>query len=581
MLLRAAVTMSSDHVSSTFHYFGEHDDYHRPAKRRRMNTNPLARVGSYANPIDLDSDDINDDVQNDQPVSQNADPDARQHPYVPVRSVETVEVPDTPRYASPVETLHHARDEEKDVWSVERVLDSVRDIFPDICPNFLHQQREIHSIDFPNGQLLMEAIVNRVTEMTNYPRKTKTKPKVSTEPHPIAWGQPPWRGNAQMPGTYCQAAKIILSQELPHVNQAAIFEKLVSERSMYKVYTTFADPDRAEENRTSILKSNRRPPTQAAAQTFARALVLQAYHGKTLGQELEAAKLFSQKREIAFRAQKEHASREAQNEALATANGEMTECACCFTATPLNRVAVCDSQASTSHTFCYECTKKNAETAIGNGNCDPQCMDMSGCKASFAIEQLRLCLPVKTLSLILKRQQLSEVKKAIPDIVECPFCDYMASCAPLEDDREFRCDNPECGLVSCRICREKTHIPLNCQEAKNQEKKLDHRHAVEEAMSEALVRTCNQCQNRFIKEDGCNKMRCTKCQNTQCYVCGENTTNYAHFGVGKCPVHDDYGVSVRHDEEVKKAEEAAKAKIRAQNVDIDEDDLTVKVSAEV
>jgi TRIAD3 protein (E3 ubiquitin-protein ligase RNF216) len=43
--------------------------------------------------------------------------------------------------------------------------------------------------------------------------------------------------------------------------------------------------------------------------------------------------------------------------------------------------------------------------------------------------------------------------------------------------------------VSCRLCREKSHIPLTCQEYAK-ENRLSVRHTVEEAMTEALVRKC-------------------------------------------------------------------------------------------
>jgi TRIAD3 protein (E3 ubiquitin-protein ligase RNF216) len=38
--------------------------------------------------------------------------------------------------------------------------------------------------------------------------------------------------------------------------------------------------------------------------------------------------------------------------------------------------------------------------------------------------------------------------------------------------------------------------------------RLDKRHAVEEAMSEALVRNCPKCAKPFIKEEGYVAMRC-------------------------------------------------------------------------
>ena len=76
------------------------------------------------------------------------------------------------------------------------------------------------------------------------------------------------------------------------------------------------------------------------------------------------------------------------------------------------------------------------------------------------------------------------------------------------------------------------------------EHKLTAKHVVEEAMTKALVRTCNKCNTPFLKEEGCNKMTCT-CGNFQCYVCSSDVVDYTHFdqtgdGSGKgCPLYGD------------------------------------------
>src|SRR5208282_1462883 len=110
--------------------------------------------------------------------------------------------------------------------------------------------------------------------------------------------------------------------------------------------------------------------------------------------------------------------------------------------------------------------------------------------------------------------------------------------AIMEDptDRIFECLN--CGNYSCRYCHVKSHHPMSCESNTfimvpliteyQAESKLSAKHAVEEAMTDALVRKCNKCEKRFLKEDGCNKMRCS-CGNQQCYVCSANVIDYNHF----------------------------------------------------
>ena len=71
------------------------------------------------------------------------------------------------------------------------------------------------------------------------------------------------------------------------------------------------------------------------------------------------------------------------------------------------------------------------------------------------------------------------------------------------------------------------HVPLKCDEVM----KTDHaRRHLEEKMTEALVRTCYQCQKPFFKEEGCNKMTCV-CGASMCYLCSTplKKGDYTHF----------------------------------------------------
>src|SRR5271169_4419737 len=76
------------------------------------------------------------------------------------------------------------------------------------------------------------------------------------------------------------------------------------------------------------------------------------------------------------------------------------------------------------------------------------------------------------------------------------------------------------------------------------EKNLPVETIINEAMSEAMVRKCNKCGLRFLKTDGCNKMKC-RCGNMQCFVCSKNVDGYDHFSDGKrgskvgCPMYCD------------------------------------------
>jgi TRIAD3 protein (E3 ubiquitin-protein ligase RNF216) len=142
------------------------------------------------------------------------------------------------------------------------------------------------------------------------------------------------------------------------------------------------------------------------------------------------------------------------------------------------------------HFFCLDCAKRNADNEIGQSRYKLRCMDGSGCTAEFSRQQVQRFLDDKTLAALARIQQDDEIRMAELDgLAKCPFCDFAAICPPVEIDREFRCRNSECERTSCRLCRQETHIPLSCKDFAK-ENRATIRHAVEEAMTEALVRSC-------------------------------------------------------------------------------------------
>lgn len=176
----------------------------------------------------------------------------------------------------------------------------------------------------------------------------------------------------------------------------------------------------------------------------------------------------------------------------------------------------------------------------------------------------------------------------IENLESCPFCPFAMEYVPVYEDKEFRCQHPECLEVSCRLCREKTHIPKTCEEYRR-DQGISVRHRVDEAMSRALIRNCNKCNTPFIKEEGCNKMTCTQsgCRNIQCYICSKSC-DYNHFNdpgrggkIGNCPLFDAKGVHDRHENEVSEAQKAAMAEVLAEHPEYTEEDLQLKVSERV
>ena len=208
-------------------------------------------------------------------------------------------------------------------------------------------------------------------------------------------------------------------------------------------------------------------------------------------------------------------------------------------------------------------------------------MDMSGCSAIFSRRQLQRFLSERNFAKLESLQQDEDVQAAgLDGLHECPFCNFKAIPPPIEEDREFRCMNEECSRVSCRLCDKVTHVPMSCEEAKR-DHVVDAQHALEEARTEAMVRKCNKCGTRFVKDEGCNKMAChfRGCNNIQCYVCSKDVSDYAHFGDGRCPLFEN--TEKRHEDEAGRAEETVRARLRAANPNLTEEQLEVKFTKDV
>lgn len=238
------------------------------------------------------------------------------------------------------------------------------------------------------------------------------------------------------------------------------------------------------------------------------------------------------------------------------------------------------------HFFCYSCIRAQAETQVGLMHYELKCFDINGCQAAFDRKNMSLALDNKLMKKLEDLQQMDEIAKAsIDGLEECPFCEFKGICLPVEQDKEFNCQNPECEKVSCRLCKEETHIPLSCKEAKKEkakERSFAGRHAVEEAMTEALIRSCPKCKLPIIKEAFCNKLTCPKCKTLICDVCKKDITKkgYDHFHKGSCALHEnDSQRAAREKRELAQAEGAAIDLVLAKNRGIDPGILQVSNQA--
>lgn len=92
--------------------------------------------------------------------------------------------------------------------------------------------------------------------------------------------------------------------------------------------------------------------------------------------------------------------------------------------------------------------------------------------------------------------------------------------------RKFICRNPSCRQISCVSCSAVWNDIHVCHQSSRQALRT----YVESAVTDAIKRTCPQCNIAFVKSSGCNKLVCV-CGYAMCYVCRKDIgkEGYMHF----------------------------------------------------
>ncbi|OLN98060.1 E3 ubiquitin-protein ligase RNF216-like protein 2, partial [Colletotrichum chlorophyti] len=467
-------------------------------------------------------------------------------------------------------------------------------VFPDICPEYLETIAAKFNYSHEHA---VDDILSSTENDQTYPKRLqslKRKREASEDPNDAEKIRRPYERldrETERSKDYTNMARKVLQQDFPRVRATSVQKVLIENRNhLLPAYLAIEKALREADGDN--------PPWRLQMKKTCTPIEPQFISGRleeTIAsitdpdarralEELRAVRLVTQAAAHQRMDQALHDAQEAENLEKARQEGTLSECGCCFGEFAQNRMVHCSNEDK-DHFFCIECARRNAETVIGISKYELVCMSMDGCAAGFSHSQRQKFLD-EHLTAALDRIEYEAVLRmsGIENLETCPFCPYAAEYPPVEHNREFKCDNPECEVISCRLCREETHIPKTCEEAAR-ESGIGARREIEEAMSAALIRKCNKCGTPFIKELGCNKMTCTRagCGNIQCYVCSKSC-DYSHFDdksrggkAGNCPLFDKDGVDVRHHNEVEEAELKARQKILESNPKLDEDFLRFQV----
>ncbi|KAG5185647.1 hypothetical protein JKP88DRAFT_348220 [Tribonema minus] len=255
-----------------------------------------------------------------------------------------------------------------------------------------------------------------------------------------------------------------------------------------------------------------------------------------LASELE----WHKRRRASLQCESDEAMARKLNEEEAEAAGCMYECGCCCSEAPFEEMISC----AEGHMFCANCLKRFVEERLyGLGRAELSCMDSSGCKAQFPDEFLQRALPEAVYTKFQQKAASAAAAAVCGDaLFACPKCGTQAE-VPA-GVKVFACPQAGCGVQTCVECGEEAHVPFKCSEVESK-KQTGGRLSVEEAMTEAKIRTCPKCKARFVKQDGCNKMTitckarfvkqdgCNKmtcaCGTLICYICRALIKGYDHF----------------------------------------------------
>ena len=178
--------------------------------------------------------------------------------------------------------------------------------------------------------------------------------------------------------------------------------------------------------------------------------------------------------------------------------GHAIECRCCFDSFFVGDMVQCTTGG---HLFCTDCLRRQVDTKVfadGNLGMDPRnkqpalelfCFSGEDCYAGFSRPLLEKALPPATLKKYdAMVMDLALERAGIKDAVYvCPKCDFGA-----EVDSSvtvFSCPIAHCRFESCRLCRERAHGTLKCDEVEK-DRETKARMRVEEAASEVKIRKC-------------------------------------------------------------------------------------------
>ncbi|KAG6812683.1 hypothetical protein H0H92_001312 [Tricholoma furcatifolium] len=486
-------------------------------------------------------------------------------PTAPKKSQPLKEPSPEPEQPEPVPDL----DPDPQTTMTARVLE----IIPDVEPDFLHAKVTQHMLDHPDqdAALIVERILHALFEDNKYPkvdrfgkgkRKQEDSDGTASKKTKIDYTDKNRPNNG---GThYNDLALERLQTSFPFVPKPYLRQMLSSNNGFYSPAHLSLIKQEEEYKRQREAGERVQLPYTRRTTPYRPKGKLPATRDEEL--ERECAWLLDHLSGLGGKAEVGEDEDEDDGECE-----DGVECGCCFSTYRFDKMIQCPE----THLFCMSCMRSYASNLLGEHDPNIKCMDQSGCKALIPPSELRRFLSEKLMDLYERVKQRKEVEAAgLEGLEECPFCEW-GCVIENPDEKLLRCGNFEmCGAVSCRGCKKLDHLPKSCKEME-EDKHLDGRHAVEEAMSKVSVPT-SVCDAQYLLSASSHaqlpQVQKTFYQGVRAGATA-NAGGSSDVNAGKCLLWDN--VEQRHVNEVKAAAELAQENYKRDNPDVDHEALKV------
>ena len=236
------------------------------------------------------------------------------------------------------------------------------------------------------------------------------------------------------------------------------------------------------------------------------------------------------------------------------------DCEICFCSLPGSK---CRRVEPCRHIHCCDCLRQYLTTKIGSGEVTKLECPSDSCDTSLPLTLIQDLVSEEVFERF-DRLLLQKTIDKMSDVVYCPRPSCRCVTLKEEDDTSMALC-PRCRFSFCVLCKHSWHgvdpcklLPTDIQEIREtwqslnpeERRELQQQYGkdkLERAFQEhdsiqwleSNSRKCPNCQAKIQKALGCNKMTCTHCNCSFCWLCSTalpSVNPYRHFrdGMSKC-----------------------------------------------